>query len=107
MSANPTLVIDRIVGTLAGLGDELTAMTNAVNLARDEFTAMQQALRAARFYVDGFEPTHEFEDNDRREMLQLIDELAPPPPLIAPQFCNVDGCCREQGHEGEHDDLPF
>jgi hypothetical protein len=97
---------DQLSAALSQSYDALESMTSAVNLAREKFTAMQDALRTARRYVDIFEPSLSQEYFNRSEMLQLIDKLAPPipPPM---KFCTVDNCCLPEGHEGDHDALPF
>lgn len=100
MSANEQ-TLEQAIATLSAVAER------TVYEWREQIEAMQAALRAARFYVNAFQPTHEQEDLDREGMLQEIDQLAPPPPETTIVYCGVDGCCRAPGHEGDHDDIPF
>lgn len=97
---------DRLSGSLSEAVDAFASLTQSAHLACVQIETMRRALRAARHYVEGFEPSSTSEDMRRDELLRDIDELAPPlPPPI--KYCNVGDCCLREGHEGEHNAIPF
>jgi hypothetical protein len=69
---------------------------------------LQAALRKCRSWVQLFSVGHQQEAEDQEDLLQLINQLAPPVPVPVPEQCEKDpACAYGKGHDGGCDELPF